>query len=149
MCTKIVNTGKNPWYFSKKSNNVAILSLSLSTTSPSHHYHNNQVENSWKHYDFQYQNSAGIDCLWKSDLEKNYNRADLNSMTGIRIGCVYVCVSCSVVPDSLRPSGLQPIRLLCPRNSQGKKTGVACHSLLQEIFPTQGLNPGLPHCTQI
>ena len=24
-----------------------------------------------------------------------------------------------------------------------------CHSLLQGIFPTQGLNPGLPHCTQI
>ena len=25
-------------------------------------------------------------------------------------------------------------------------TGVGCHFLLQEIFPTQGLNPGLPHC---
>ena len=29
-----------------------------------------------------------------------------------------------------------------------KHTGVGCHSLLQEIFPTQGLNPGLPHCRQ-
>ena len=27
-------------------------------------------------------------------------------------------------------------------------TGVGCHLLLQEIFPTQGLNPGLPHCRQ-
>ena len=26
----------------------------------------------------------------------------------------------------------------------GKNTGVGCHSLLQAIFPTQGLNPGLP-----
>ena len=25
---------------------------------------------------------------------------------------------------------------------------VGCHFLLQEIFPTQGLNPGLPHCGQ-
>ena len=25
-------------------------------------------------------------------------------------------------------------------------TGVGCHALLQGIFPTQGLNPGLPHC---
>ena len=25
----------------------------------------------------------------------------------------------------------------------------ACHSLLQEIFPTQGLNPGFPHCRWI
>ena len=29
-----------------------------------------------------------------------------------------------------------------------KNTGVGCHSLLQEIFPTQGLNPGIPHCRQ-
>ena len=30
-----------------------------------------------------------------------------------------------------------------------KNTGVGCHSLLQGIFPTQGSNPGLPHCGQI
>ena len=28
----------------------------------------------------------------------------------------------------------------------GKSTGVACHTLLQGIFPTEGSNPGLPHC---
>ena len=27
-------------------------------------------------------------------------------------------------------------------------TGVGCHCLLQGIFPTQGLNPGLLHCRQ-
>ena len=26
---------------------------------------------------------------------------------------------------------------------------MGCHSLLRGIFPTQGLNPGLPHCRQI
>ena len=31
----------------------------------------------------------------------------------------------------------------------GKSTGVGCHSLLQEIFLTQGLNPGVPHCRQM
>ena len=31
----------------------------------------------------------------------------------------------------------------------GKNTGVGCHFLLQEIFPKQGLNPGLPHCRQM
>ena len=40
--------------------------------------------------------------------------------------------------DSLRPA-----RLLCPWNSPGKNTGDGCHSLLQEIFLTQGLNPHL------
>ena len=35
------------------------------------------------------------------------------------------------------------------RSSPGKNTGVGCHALLQGIFPTQGLNPGLPHCRHI
>ena len=35
------------------------------------------------------------------------------------------------------------------RNSPGQNTGVGCHSLLQGVFPTQGLNPGLPHCRWI
>ena len=30
----------------------------------------------------------------------------------------------------------------------GKNTGVGCHFLLQGIFPTQGSNPGRPHCKQ-
>ena len=30
----------------------------------------------------------------------------------------------------------------------GKNTGMGCHFLLQEIFPTQGLNPSLLHCRQ-
>ena len=34
-------------------------------------------------------------------------------------------------------------------DSPGKNTGVGCHTLLQGIFPIQGLNPGLPHCRQI
>ena len=36
-------------------------------------------------------------------------------------------------------------RLLCPRDSPGKKTGVGYHALLQRIFPTQGSNPCLLH----
>ena len=37
----------------------------------------------------------------------------------------------------------RPTRLLCPWDSVGKNTGVGCHVLLQEIFPTKGLNPCL------
>ena len=50
----------------------------------------------------------------------------------------------SVVSDSLRPHGLYN-----PWNSPGQNTGVGSLSLLQEIFPTQGSNPGLPHCRWI
>ena len=36
---------------------------------------------------------------------------------------------------------------LCnPMDSPGENTGVGSLSLLQGIFPTQGLNTGLPHC---
>ena len=34
------------------------------------------------------------------------------------------------------------------KNSEGKNTEVCCHSLLQGIFLTQGLNTGLQHCRQ-
>ena len=34
-------------------------------------------------------------------------------------------------------------------DSPGKNTGVGCDDLLQGIFPTQGLDPGLLHCRQI
>ena len=47
------------------------------------------------------------------------------------------------MPDSLRPRGLQPTRSLPPWDFPGKSTGVGCHFLLQEIFPT-GIEPGSP-----
>ena len=47
------------------------------------------------------------------------------------------------------PTLCNPIRFLCPWNLPGKNTGVGCHSLLQGIFPTQGSNPGLLHCSWI
>ena len=57
-------------------------------------------------------------------------------------------VSHSVVSDSLTPW-----TVVCQAplswNSPDKNTGVGCHFLLQEIFPTQGSNPGLLHCRQM
>ena len=53
--------------------------------------------------------------------------------------CVCVCVSHSVVSDSLQPHGLYS-----PLNSPDQNTGVG-YFHPQGISPTQGLNPGLPH----
>ena len=39
--------------------------------------------------------------------------------------------------------------LYSPWNSPGQNTGVSRPSLFQGIFPTQGSNPGLPHCRWI
>ena len=46
--------------------------------------------------------------------------------------------------DSLQPQGLYS-----PWNFPGQNTGMGSLSLLQGIFPIQGLNPGLPHCKWI
>ena len=46
-------------------------------------------------------------------------------------------------------NSLWPHGLYSPWNSPGQNTGVGGLSLLQEIFPTQGSNLGLPHCRQI
>ena len=71
-----------------------------------------------------------------------------------QIGCIHVFLcfydtpwseseSSSVVPNSLQPHGL-----CSPWNSPGQSTGVGGLSLLQGIFPTQGWNPGLLHCSR-
>ena len=52
--------------------------------------------------------------------------------------------NCSVMSNSL-----QTHELYSPWNSLGQNTGVGSLSFLQGIFPTQGLNPGLPNCKQI
>ena len=58
--------------------------------------------------------------------------------------CIYILcyavLSCSIVSDSLRPHEPYPPGSSVDGDSPGKNTGVGCHALLQEIFPTQGLN---------
>ena len=54
------------------------------------------------------------------------------------------CESPSVTADSLRPQGPYS-----PWNSPGQNAGVPSLPLLQGVFPSQGSNPGLPHCRQI
>ena len=53
-------------------------------------------------------------------------------------------IAFSIMSNSLWPHGLYS-----PWNSLGQNTGVSSLSLLPGIFPTLGLNPGLPHCRWI
>ena len=57
----------------------------------------------------------------------------------------YVCV----LVVQLSHSFATRARLLCLWNSPGKNTGVGCHSLLQQIFPTQRSTLGLLYCRWI
>ena len=54
------------------------------------------------------------------------------------------CVQLFVTPVDCSPPGSS-----VHGDFRGKNTGVCCHLLLQRIFPTEGLNPGLPHCSWI
>ena len=63
---------------------------------------------------------------------------------------ICVCLSCSIVSDSLRPQGLY-VACQAPLSMEfsSKNTGVGNHFLLQGIFLTWGTNLGLLHCNQI
>ena len=59
-------------------------------------------------------------------------------------------------PGDLPNPGIEPMSPALqvdslPTEIPGKpiNIGLSCHALLQGIFPTQGSNPGLPHCRQI
>ena len=54
------------------------------------------------------------------------------------LSCVRLCDPMDCSPPGFSVHGTFP----------GKNTRVGCHFLLQEIFPTQVLNPSLPHCRQ-
>ena len=62
---------------------------------------------------------------------------------------VCVCLVTQLCLTLCNPIGYSPPGSLVHGNSPGKNTGVACHALLQGIFPTQGSNPRLLHCRWI
>ena len=96
---------------------------------------------------------------------KRARMGDMQQQTGSKSGkqyvkAVYCHLACLTYMQSVKASvarlclplqshGLQPARLLCPQNSLGENTGVCCHTFLQGIFPTEGLNLGFLHFRQI
>ena len=82
----------------------------------------------------------GFTALYYWSRERN----ETVQLKGHVVNWKWKCESPSVLFDSLWPRGLYS-----PWNSPGQNTGVASLSLLQGIFPTQGSNPGLPHCRRI
>ena len=60
----------------------------------------------------------------------------------------YVCLVAQLCP-TLKPHGLQLPGSSVYGDSPGKNIGVGCQALLHRFVPTQGSNPGVPHCRQI
>ena len=65
-------------------------------------------------------------------------------------GCFpMMCSVTQLCPTPCDPMDCRPPGSSVHGDSPGKDAGVGCHSLLQGTFPTQGSNPGLPHCRWI
>ena len=62
---------------------------------------------------------------------------------------ICVCLAIQLCLTLCNPMDCSPPGSSVHGNSPGKNTGVGCHALLQQIFPTQGSNPSLPICRQI
>ena len=76
-----------------------------------------------------------VSSFYKSSYEREYGRKSIKKSES---------ESRLVMSNSLQLHGLYS-----PQNSLGQNTTVGSLSLFQGIFPTQGLNPGLPHCRRI
>ena len=59
------------------------------------------------------------------------------------------CLVAQLCPTLCNPMDCSPLVSSVHGDSPGKNIGVGCHALLQGIFPTQGLNPGLLRCRRI
>ena len=95
--------------------------------------------------------------LWGANIERNMkikflqgtHVTDPDHVTAdITQGSVLCLVTrpCLTLCD---PMGCSPPGSSVHGDSPGRNTGVGCYSLLQIIFTTEGLNPGLLHCKQI
>ena len=62
---------------------------------------------------------------------------------------IYVVLVVQLCLTLCNPTDYSPPGSSVHSDSPGKNTGMDCHALLQGIFPTQGSNPGLPHCRWI
>ena len=62
---------------------------------------------------------------------KTYYYSPIHSIIIFTFSNVSLSISSSVVSDSLQFHGQQLVRLLCPRDSPGKSTGVGCHALFR------------------
>ena len=86
-------------------------------------------------YIIKYENG----CKWSKHLDTFYK--------------IYKSLICFINEKKVKVTQLcltlPPRGLYSPWNSPGQNTGVGSLSLLQGIFPTQGSNPGLPHCRLI
>ena len=103
--------------------------------------------NSHIHTDYWKNHSCDwTDLCWQSNVSSfQYIVQVCHSFSSKEQMCLVVqsCLTlCDLMDCSLPGSSIHG-------DTPRKTTGVGCHALLQGIFPTQGLKPGVLHCRQI
>ena len=96
-------------------------------------------------------------CFYSAILNWNLRTISLiiRTLVGKVMFLLFNMSSRFVIAFFLRRKAKVKVTQLClilcnpGQNSPGQNTRVGSRSLLQGIFPTQGLNPGLPYCRQI
>ena len=86
---------------------------------------------------------------WIEDLYRDVSKEDIQIDTKAHEKILNITNNCKSESHSVDSNSLQPHGLYSPWNSPDQHTGVGSLSLLQGLFPTQGSNPGLPHCRWI
>ena len=81
--------------------------------------------------------------FWWSSLSLLFSQFHIPSLNIMMLSILkpFFFKTSSIMSDSVRLH-----ELYSPWNSPSQNAGVGSLSLLQGIFPTQGSNPGLPHC---
>ena len=80
-----------------------------------------------------------ISCIGRQDL---YHWATWDAI-------VRLCLVAQLCPTLCDTMGCSLPGFSVHGDAPGKNTGMDSHALHQRIFPTQGSNPGLPHCRWI
>ena len=90
-----------------------------------------------------------IKYMWKCRLTILLMKLMACVLNDLCILCVCVCLVSQLCPTLCDSMDCRPPGSSVPGDVPGKNTGVGCHGLLQGIFPIQGSNTGLSHCSQI
>ena len=107
---------------------------------------NRQIDKLWNRYTVEYCRADLCSNTYESQRWCIEQRRCMQKTTC----CVIVWLVSQSCPTLCNPMDCSLLGISSVHgHSPSKNTGVGCHALLQGIFPTQGLNPGLPHCRWI